>query len=90
MRGAVGQLVALAWIAATAAPAGAQDLSQVFKAVNPSVVIVRTSEREVSAAGELAKFGEVGSGVLISSDGKVMTAQRSHAMRRGVAEGGHG
>jgi len=74
MRGVLGPLVTIAWIAAAAAPVCAQDLSQIFKAVNPSVVIVRTSEREVSASGQLAKFGEVGSGVLISSDGKVMTA----------------
>ena len=74
MRGALGQLVTLAWIVATTAPACAQDLSQVFKAVSPSVVIVRTNEREVSADSQLARFGEVGSGVLISTDGKVMTA----------------
>src|SRR5262245_66395011 len=74
MRSALGQLVTLAWIAATTAPACAQDLSQVFKAVSPSVVIVRTSEREVSADSQLARFGEVGSGVLISTDGEVMTA----------------
>ncbi len=64
----------LAAVAATTGPVCAQDLSQIFRAVNGSVVVVRTSEREVSAEGQLAKVGEVGSGVLISSDGKVMTA----------------
>src|SRR5713101_9463314 len=75
MRGGQALLATtLAGIAALAAPGCARDLSQIFRAVNPSVVVVRTSEREVSAEGQLAKVGEVGSGVLISSDGKVMTA----------------
>src|SRR5262249_14639637 len=67
-------LATLVAVAAARAPLSAENLSQIFGFVNPSVVIVRTSEREVSAEGQLAKFGEVGSGVLISSDGKVMTA----------------
>ena len=74
MRGARILLLTFVGIAGATAPAPAQDLSQIFKAVNSSVVIVRTSEREVSVEGQLAKVGEVGSGVLISSDGKVMTA----------------
>src|SRR5262249_57807650 len=61
-------------VAPMAAPVCAGDLSQIFQAVNPSVVVVRTSERDVSTEGQVAKFREVGSGVLISSDGKVMTA----------------
>ena len=67
-------LVALLAVAAAPAPVSAQDLSGIFKGVSPSVVIVRTSERDVSPEGQLAKFGETGSGVLISTDGKVMTA----------------
>jgi len=67
-------LATLVAVAAARAPLSAENLSQIFGLVNPSVVIVRTSEREVSAEGQLAKFGEVGSGVLISADGKVMTA----------------
>src|SRR5215471_11955022 len=67
-------LATLVAVAAAPAPVSAENLSQIFGLVNPSVVIVRTSEREVSTEGQLAKFGEVGSGVLISSDGKVMTA----------------
>src|SRR5499427_7987782 len=70
------RLVLATLFATTVAPApvSAEILSQIFGLVNPSVVIVRTSEREVSAEGQLARFGEVGSGVLISTDGKVMTA----------------
>src|SRR5690349_7753171 len=75
MRGGQARLlVTLVAVAAVAAPVSAQDLSQIFRAVNPSVVVVRTSEREVSAEGQLTKVGEVGSGVLSSSEGKVMTA----------------
>src|SRR5215475_6713863 len=71
---APGLLATLVAVAVAPAPLSAENLSQIFGLVNPSVVIVRTSEREVCAEGQLAKFGEVGSGVLISSDGKVMTA----------------
>src|SRR5262245_24121057 len=71
----IGRILLATLVVVAAAPAllSAENLSQIFELVNPSVVIVRTSERE-SADGQLAKFGEVGSGVLISSDGKVMTA----------------
>ncbi len=74
LRIAQAVLCMVAGIGAMPAPVGAQDLSQIFRAVNPSVVVVRTSEREVSAESQLAKVGEIGSGVVISSDGKVITA----------------
>src|SRR5207302_1349160 len=74
MRGPVVLLVTLAAVASAMTPAPAQDLTQVFKNVSPSVVVIRTREKEVSDEGQLTKFGEVGSGVLISQDGKVMTA----------------
>jgi S1-C subfamily serine protease len=50
-------------------PAVAQtpSLGQVFKRVNPSVVIVRTKEKETGTTG-------LGSGVLVSADGKVLSA----------------
>src|SRR5499433_3908951 len=67
-------LATLVAVAAARAPLSAENLSQIFGLVNPAVVIVRTSERDVSPEGQLAKFGETGSGVLISTDGKVMTA----------------
>ena len=56
---------------ATAAPA--QDIGSVFRAVNPSVVVIRARGRDVAAGGQV-RFSEIGSGVLISADGKVMTA----------------
>jgi S1-C subfamily serine protease len=77
MRGPVVLLVTLAVVASTMTPAPAQDLTQVFKSVNSSVVVIRTREKEVSEAGQLTKFGEVGSGVLISQDGTVMTQRTS-------------
>ena len=55
------------------APAGAQAVGEVFRKVSPSVVVIRSRGRDVSASGQV-RFGEIGSGVLISADGKVMTA----------------
>jgi S1-C subfamily serine protease len=63
-----------------AGPAGAQTVREVFEKVAPSVVVIRARGRDVEAAGE-TRFTETGSGVLISSDGKVMTAAHVvHAM----------
>ena len=59
-----------------AGPAHAQQLSELFRKVSPSVVLVRTVERGVSpepSAG-LTTIPGLGSGVLISADGKIMTA----------------
>jgi S1-C subfamily serine protease len=56
--------------------ASAQDLRDLFRRVKPSVVLVRTTGREITSQSEGA-FVEapgVGSGVLISADGKVLTA----------------
>ncbi|HJR04885.1 MAG TPA: trypsin-like peptidase domain-containing protein [Methylomirabilota bacterium] len=55
------------------APAGAQAVGDVFRRVSPSVVVIRSRGRDVADAGQV-RFGEIGSGVLISADGKVMTA----------------
>ena len=51
----------------------AQDLRKVFKDVSPSVVVIRASGQEITSSGT-THFSETGSGVLISQDGKVMTA----------------
>ena len=62
------------------APAAAQAVGAVFRQVSPSVVVIRSRGRDVSATGQV-RFGEIGSGVLISADGKVMTAAHVvHAM----------
>jgi serine protease Do len=53
--------------------AHAQNLNDLFSKVNPSVVVIRARGRDVSNVG-VTRFSETGSGVLISADGKVMTA----------------
>jgi serine protease Do len=54
-------------------PAEAQTPRDVFRKVTPSVVVIRAKGNEVTVAGQ-TRFNETGSGVLISTDGKVMTA----------------
>jgi serine protease Do len=58
---------------ALAPPAQAQNLDEIFRRVSPSVVVVRTRGRDVGAGG-VTRFTQTGSGVLISSDGRVVTA----------------
>src|SRR5947208_11066816 len=60
--------------------AEAQAPGEVFRKVAPSVVVIRAKGRDISASGQ-SRFAETGSGVLISQDGKVMTAAHVvHAM----------
>src|SRR5215475_5883858 len=55
------------------ARAAAQTVREVFENVVPSVVVIRAKGRDVEASGQ-TRFTETGSGVLVSSDGQVMTA----------------
>lgn len=61
-----------------ATPAASGSLSQVFKRVGPAVVVIRTSEQVGGApgapAGARMTVAGVGSGVMVSADGKVVTA----------------
>ena len=58
-----------------------QDVEELFRKINPSVVVIRAKGRDVTPARGLVTFHEVGSGVLVSRDGKVMTAAHVvHAM----------
>jgi serine protease Do len=69
-------LPALATLIVAWEHAEAQQLRDLFRKVSPSVVVVRTVERGLSpepSAGLVAIPG-LGSGVLISADGKVLTA----------------
>jgi serine protease Do len=54
----------------------ARSLRDVFKQVDPSVVVVRTNSHQVVRGPKMqvATMPGLGSGVLISADGKVMTA----------------
>jgi len=70
-------------VALTAAAANAQPLKEVFRRTNPSVVLIRTGAPTpgagATADGATAGTGGVGSGVLVSADGKVVTA--AHVVR---------
>ena len=60
---------ALGLIVASLSQAQAQSVSDVFKRVNRSVVIVYTSERTLAsgAPGQYVDIGGLGSGVLVSN-----------------------
>src|SRR5499426_19410 len=66
-------LLALAILVGVEETARAQDLSDLFRKVTPSVVVIRARGRDVSNVG-VTRFSEIGSGVMIEADGKVMTA----------------
>jgi S1-C subfamily serine protease len=73
-------LVVLAWIFTGSVPAEAQNVGDVYRKVNSTVVVVKAQGRDVNASG-FTSFTETGSGVIISADGKVMTAAHVvHAM----------
>jgi S1-C subfamily serine protease len=62
-----------------ATPPASGSLSQVFKRVDPAVVVIRTSEHVAATmpgapSGAVMSVAGVGSGVLVSADGKVVTA----------------
>jgi serine protease Do len=65
--------LAAAVLPAFALEARAQNLEETFRRVSPSVVVVRAKGRDVGAGG-VTSFKETGSGVLISSDGRVVTS----------------
>jgi S1-C subfamily serine protease len=59
---------------AVASPAAAQTIGDVFRQVFPSTVVIHARGSEVSPRGGRTTFTETGSGLLVSPDGKVMTA----------------
>ena len=80
----VGVLLALS-VAAPKQPA-AETLGETYRRVNSSVVVIRARGEEVTDEG-LSHFREVGSGVLISSDGKIATAAHVvHTMKEVLVE----
>jgi S1-C subfamily serine protease len=66
-----------------ASPAAAQDrtLAELFRAVDPAVVEIAAVQAAVPQAGTASRFsaGNLGSGFLISGDGRIMTA--SHVVQ---------
>lgn len=73
MRKVLAVILAAAVLPAFAPAAQAQNLDEIFRKVRASVVVVRSKGRDVGAGG-VTRFSQTGSGVLISSDGRVMTA----------------
>ena len=58
-----------------AGQAQAQQLREMFSKTNPSVVVIRTVERRVTPQAQgLMSLPGLGSGVIISTDGKILTA----------------
>ena len=66
-------ILALALLLAAPSVGEAQSLNDVYRRVSTSVVVIRAKGEEVTVDGT-TRFKEVGSGVLISPDGKVATA----------------
>ena len=75
-RSSAAVLVLGALLMASPPPAHAESLGDVFERVAPSVVVVRTTERDISDEGQqrTVSISGFGSGVLIAPDGKVLTA----------------
>jgi serine protease Do len=74
MKNFLAAILAAAVLPAFAPAAQAQkQLDDIFREVNPTVVVVRAKGRDVGAGG-ITRFNETGSGVLISDSGRVMTA----------------
>jgi S1-C subfamily serine protease len=51
----------------------AESLGELYCKVSTTVVVIRAKGREVSTGG-VVRFDEIGSGVLVSQDDKVVTA----------------
>ena len=73
MRAAGAMILAVLTVLSVPTSGAGQTPGEVFRKVTPSVVVIRAKGSEVTAGGQM-RFTETGSGVLISSDGKVMTA----------------
>jgi serine protease Do len=73
MKKLLAVVLAAALLPAFAPATQAQNLEDIFRKVGPSVVVVRSKGRDVNAGG-VTNFKQTGSGVLVSSDGRVMTA----------------
>jgi S1-C subfamily serine protease len=68
------RLLALTLLVPWSAAAAPDDVGEVFRRVNASVVIVHANWQEAAVQGKMARVREVGSGFLISKEGQVITA----------------
>ncbi len=73
MRALAVPLLTLVLLIVAPSAARPQTLGDLYRKASPSVVVIRARGKEVSTGG-VVRFGEIGSGVLISQDGKVVTA----------------
>jgi S1-C subfamily serine protease len=74
-RASVVLALAVLVFASVATPASAETIGDLFERVHRSVVVIRALEMDVPAEkGEGPSISSVGSGVLISTDGKILTA----------------
>jgi len=81
-----GVALVLGTAGTTGTLAAAQTVRDVFRSVTPSVVVIRAKGGDVTTGGQ-TRFSETGSGVLVTNDGKVMTAAHVvHAMDEIVVE----
>ncbi len=68
-------LIALALFIGSCLPSMAQPIGNIYRRVNASVVVINTKQKELRpGANRMVSVGALGSGVLISEDGKVLTA----------------
>jgi S1-C subfamily serine protease len=69
-------VVTLTLLVAPSGTASAESFAKMFKRLDESVLIIRTNHKEVviGPQKQLTSLPGLGSGVLVSSDGKVMTA----------------
>ena len=51
----------------------AQSIGELFRKVAPTVVVIQAKGHDLSRAGQ-DRFNETGAGVIVSGDGKVVTA----------------
>jgi len=76
------QIVSIIWLLSVAVLAEAQEIRKLFEEVNDAVVVINVKEKEAvstSQGTQLVTAGGLGSGVVVSEDGLILTA--SHVVQ---------